>query len=243
MGRTLEPPTGAGVGLNTYPINTTVAPAGTPGLGPNYSVAIDNTLGSFSPYQGRMYLVYIGMPNSKNLNNTTIEMLTLDTSGALAGAWFPQPALGQINDDAPGDDFSEGNRQQLNPTVTVDPVTGTVGVMWYDGRYDAEHTRVANSFTTSIDGGVGFRRTRFLNWQHTAEDFYTGATVFVVPTPDYFITAGALGFGDRARAWRCTAAASTISGAATSTQVVARSFRITSPSPADRASTAATWAR
>ncbi len=187
---------GAGAGLDTYPINTTVAPAGTPGIGPNFSVAIDNTLGSFSPFQGRIYLVYTGQPTKSTLD-TNIQLLSLDTAGALAGLWTSQPALGQVNDDAPGDNFSEGNRQKFNPTVAVDPVTGTVGVMWYDGRYDAQHVRVANAFTTSIDGGVDFAPDVFLNTEHTAQDFYTGATVFLEPTPDNMTTAGALGFGDR----------------------------------------------
>ena len=85
----------------------------------------------------------------------------------------------------------------INPTLAVDPVTGTLGVMWYDGRYDAQHVRVANSFTTSIDGGVTFAPDTFLNTQHTATDFYTGATVFLEPTPDNLTIAGVLGFGDR----------------------------------------------
>ena len=105
--------------------------------------------------------------------------------------------LGQVNDDAPGDNFTEGNRTQFNPEIAVDPVTGTLGLMWYDGRYDAAQARLANAFTTSIDGGVTFAPDTFLNTEQTATDFYTGAAVPQEPIPDNMTLASALGFGDR----------------------------------------------
>ncbi len=178
--------------LNVYPTNNPVAPAGTPGIGPVFSVAIDNTLGSFSPFQGRVYVAYT-LPGA-----SSIQLITSDhvSGSVLSDSWTIQPALGKVNDDAPGDDFTEGNRTMFNPKITVDPVTGTLGATWYDGRSDAAHVRIANSFTTSIDGGVTFAPDEFLNTQKTATDFYTGATVFLEPTPNNMTVAGVLGFGD-----------------------------------------------
>jgi len=210
-------PTGPLNNYYPYPSNTPVAPAGTPGIGPVFSVAIDNTLGSFSPFEGRVYVAYTAGSGA----NTNIQLITSDDPiGAAPGSispstlatinstgtvpfatttdhWTIQPSLGQVNDDAPGDNFTEGNRAKFNPKITVDPVTGTLGVMWYDGRYDAQHVRVANAFTTSIDGGVTFAPDTFLNTKQTAIDFYTGATILLEPVPDNLTLAGALGFGDR----------------------------------------------
>ncbi len=187
-----------GGALNTYPTHTTVAPIGTPGIAPNYSVAIDNTLGSFSPFQGRVYLAYtIPPPANTPLTQTNIGLLTSDFPTGFGDTWTALTALGALNDDAPGDDFSEGTRTKINPTLAVDPVTGTLGAMWYDGRTDAAHIRIANSFTTSIDGGVTFAKDTFLNTQHSATDFYTGAIVNLEPIPDNLAVAGPFGFGDR----------------------------------------------
>ncbi len=187
-----------------YPNNPTVAPVGTPGIGPTISVAVDNTLGSFSPFQGRVYVAYTaanGADTNINLissdfpqgaTDTSITPSTLEGAASSTDHWTIDPALGQVNDDAPGDNFTEGNRTQFNPTIAVDPVTGTLGLMWYDGRYDAAHARVANAFTTSIDGGVTFAPDTFLNTKQTATDFYTGATILQEPIPDNMALASAL---------------------------------------------------
>ena len=39
------------------------------------------------------------------------------------------------------------------PSIAVDPVTGTVVVMYYDGRWDAAEARVGNSISYSVNGG------------------------------------------------------------------------------------------
>ena len=44
--------------LNTLGVT---AASGTPGAGPGIVVAIDNTLGSFSPFEGRFYIAYTGI--------------------------------------------------------------------------------------------------------------------------------------------------------------------------------------
>src|SRR5207244_12899124 len=48
--------------LGDYPVKASVAPVGTPGVPPTFSVSIDNTLGSFSPFQGRVYVAYTRGP-------------------------------------------------------------------------------------------------------------------------------------------------------------------------------------
>jgi subtilisin-like proprotein convertase family protein len=198
-----------GNALNNYPTKTAVAPASTPGIGPIFSVAIDNTLGSFSPFQGRVYFAWT-VPSRVALggvNKSNVEMVVSDNvTGSTLDAWTTSPGTfttaetvaydGLVNRDAPGDNFTEGSRAQFNPKVAVDPVTGTLGVTFYDGKYDAQHVRIANAFTTSIDGGVTFAPDVFLNTQKTATDFYTGATVFLEPTPDNLAVAGPFGFGD-----------------------------------------------
>ena len=64
-------------------------------------MAIDNTLGSFSPFQGRVYLVYtkppnrpVGGANPDPPEKTSIFLLTSDSpSGSPFDRWTPTPAL------------------------------------------------------------------------------------------------------------------------------------------------------
>src|SRR5207245_1140497 len=92
------------------------------GIGPNFSVAIDNTLGSFSPFQGRIYLAYtMAPPRPRNgqpppdPSITNIQLITADgLSGSPNDFWSVQTALpnvllGQVDDDALADAFSEGH--------------------------------------------------------------------------------------------------------------------------------------
>ena len=50
-----------GNGGVTYP--TVASPAAPKGIGPAYSLAVDNTLGAFSPHQGRIYVTYVDRYN------------------------------------------------------------------------------------------------------------------------------------------------------------------------------------
>src|SRR5207244_8621197 len=90
----------------------------------------------------------------------------------------------QVNDDSVTDNFSEGNRPQFMPTVAVDNVTGTVGVMYYDGRWDpsvyTSHSRAANSFSDSIDGGGTFSDSTFVNTPKTVIDEFSNPSVIIV---------------------------------------------------------------
>jgi hypothetical protein len=91
------------------------------GYGPAPAIAADNTLGSFSPFQGRLYVAYAGQPSDTAADDTNIYLITSDDGGA---SWSG-PVL--VNDDVPQrDGFSQGDRPQLEPAIAVDPITGTV---------------------------------------------------------------------------------------------------------------------
>ncbi len=134
------------------------------GVSPAPSLAVDNTLGSFSPFQGRLYLAYTG-PSSyvppgltKPLHtDTNIYLVTSDDGGV---TWSTPT---QVNDDAPTDNFSEGDRTQYEPSVAVDPVTGTLAISFYDARNDPGIARVATYLATSVDGGSTFAPETYLN--------------------------------------------------------------------------------
>ena len=53
------------------------------GIGPGLAIASDNTLGSFSPYQGRLYLTYVdrSTTNGNETDNTDIYLATSDDGG------------------------------------------------------------------------------------------------------------------------------------------------------------------
>jgi subtilisin-like proprotein convertase family protein len=186
----------AGAAIEPYgQVNT--GPFGPEGVGPGLSVAIDNTLGAFSPYQGRLYIAYTGVGGFGTDSN--VYLMSVDN---LTPSSRTINAPVQVNDDSVTDNFSQGNRPQFMPTVAVDDVTGTVGVMYYDGRWDpsvyTSHSRVANSFSDSIDGGQTFSTSTFFNTPKTAIDEITGKTITIEPVPGNVYQANAtFGFGDR----------------------------------------------
>jgi subtilisin-like proprotein convertase family protein len=165
------------------------------GVGPGLSLAIDNTLGSLSPFQGRIYAAYTAVdPN--DANNTNVFLVTSDDGGL---TWTPPS---QINDDSQSDGFSGGNRSQFEPNLAVDPLTGTLVTSFYDARNDASNARVATYVATSIDGGASFSPETFLNTPRSALDAITGNTVQMEPTPDNSSAGNGtrdtvFGFGDR----------------------------------------------
>lgn len=142
------------------------------GVAPTLSMASDNTLGSFSPYQGRIYLAY-------TTNGLDINMITSDNAGA-ALSW----SGGRVNDDSSGDGFSEGSRAQFSPTIAVENSTGTLVLTWYDGRHDAGRTRVARFITTSINGGATFSEQVYANQPQAPIDAITGQAVVLGPVPE-----------------------------------------------------------
>ena len=95
----------------------TASSATTNGIAAAPVIAVDNTLGSFSPYQGRIYIAYTTRAQTQNnpSDNTDIALLTSSDGGL---TWVTQSA--QVNDDnAQTDGSSESSyasgRPQFQP--------------------------------------------------------------------------------------------------------------------------------
>ena len=153
-----------------------------PQAGP--AVAVDNSLGAFSSYQGRIYAVYTGASFDQapftftSATNTDIFLTYSDDGGF---SWsFPT----KVNDDSVADGYTEGSRVQLQPEVAVDQTTGTLVVSWLDARDDASNNRVATYVTYSVDGGQTFSKQVYANAPKTAVDAITGKTINLGPVPE-----------------------------------------------------------
>ncbi len=178
----------------------TASTASTRGLGATPVIAIDNSLGAFSPFQGRMYLAYTGTSNTFGATHDVVYLTSTDSLGPTSTTtpFWSTPVV--VNDASPADGFSTGLRPAFDPSLTVDPVTGTVIVTYYDARWDAAQARVTRYIADSIDGGNTFGPETFLNVPRTATDDITGSTVTIEPLPDNegaLGNAGTQGFGDR----------------------------------------------
>ena len=156
------------------------------GVGPQPSIAVDNSLGFFSTYRGRIYVAYTTrIDSSRNpADNTDIFLSYSDNGGA---SWI---SAGRVNDDlATRDGFSEAlggfsGRPQFTPEVAVDRTTGTLVVQFYDARHDAARRRVATTVTASIDGGQTFSPQVFVNQPEAVFDVAIGEDRVVGPIPD-----------------------------------------------------------
>lgn len=189
------------------------------GIGPGISLASDNTVGAYSPFQGRLYATYVNRYNytGNPADNTDIQMMVSDNGGLTWGLPAAPGAVvraltgtyGQrVNDDlAITDGFSEANgtnqgRPQYQPQVMVDAMTGTVVVSFLDARNDAARARVTTYVGASIDGGQSYAPQVFANDSQTAIDALSGKTVVLGPIPENQsggnpITDGTFGFGSR----------------------------------------------
>jgi len=179
------------------PIYPTAAPSSPVGLGPGLVMASDNTLGSFSPYEGRIYAAFVGYYNVtvdgvKNPTTNTDIFLTYSDDG---GRSWSEPV--QVNNDTAAlDGYSAANtiggnpndivtgRTQFQPELAVDQTTGTLVISWRDARDDAANARVATYITTSIDGGQSFSAQTYANPQNTAVDAITGQADVLGPLSD-----------------------------------------------------------
>ena len=189
------------VNANAAPLLPAVAPA--LGIGPAPVVASDNTLGAFSPHQGRLYVAYVSRPAGTGIpaDNTDIALATSDDGGL---TW--QATNNQVNDDlAAVDGFTESDavngRPQFLPAAAVDPATGTLVVTFFDARDDAARARAATYIAASIDGGATFGPQTFANAAETATDAITGQTRIRGPLPENQSAGNAtrspFGFGHR----------------------------------------------
>jgi subtilisin-like proprotein convertase family protein len=170
-----------------YATGTAGAP-GPQGIGAGFSVAIDNTLGAFGPYEGRLYIAY-NSSGGANVFLGSIDNITPPLTSAIVNSPL------QVNDDSAATNFSGAGKWHYNPTVAVDQSTGTVGVMYYDANFDASNVRVATSFIDSIDGGQTFSPSNYLNVPNAVTDMITGKVINWEPIPGNEPQAGALGFG------------------------------------------------
>ncbi len=222
QGEPVIPNTVAGAAASPYPLTS---PSSTRGIGPGAVIASDNTLGAYSPFQGRLYIAYVtpgptfarpANPNGTYTDNTNIALVRSDDGGA---TWHL--LTNQVNDDRQGqgflvgsangsmtgstDGFSEGSRPQFMPALAVDQATGTVVLTFYDARFDAARARVTTYIADSIDGGSTFGPETFLNASRTAIDAYVAAksgvgaaTVTLEPLPNNMAASQNIyGFGDQ----------------------------------------------
>jgi large repetitive protein len=195
-----------------------VSPTSPLGIGPGAEIAVDNTLGSFSQFQGRLYVTFVNRPDftstANQPDNTDIFLVFSDDDGKT----WSSPV--QVNDDnGVTDGFSgssttadnegafatsTGNdvqgRPQFQPSIAVDPATGTVALSWYDARNDPSDARVATYVTESIDGGQTFSPQTYVNTPQDVTNAITGETVALGPIADNQSTTNAVtdtsnGFG------------------------------------------------
>src|SRR5262245_49202911 len=109
---------------------TAPAFAPTSGVGPNPRLAVDNTLGAFSPWQNRIYLAYS--------NGSSVKLAYADDLDATGGLlWNTSP-------------ITAGSGYL--PQLAVDPTTGTVVLAYYSPRFDAAGARSTMMMQTIIDG-------------------------------------------------------------------------------------------
>jgi subtilisin-like proprotein convertase family protein len=196
----LTDPVGAGEAIAgglgpSFPTNKdNAAPLG---FGPAPVIAVDNTLGSLSPYQGRIYVAYVGVGLNADKLNVPMQFLQPDDTDI----WLVHSDNGvnwstpeRVNQDFATDGFSEGNRPQFMPTLAVDQSTGTLVATWFDTRNDPAKARVATYVSVSIDGSASFSGETFVNTPQTALDASNpdGPTTVLGPTPDNFSTLNAM---------------------------------------------------
>ena len=186
------PLTGPGSASPAYPGTAPVT-----GIPSTVSVAFDTSLGSASPFGGSIYVAYTSVvldtSNPQRITDTNIQVVR----GSVTGTAIAVATSSQVNDDTPFDNFTEGNRPQFLPAVTVDATTGTVVASWYDTRLDANKTRAATFVATNNNGGAAGSwsdqtitvaetadGTRpFLNQPKTAIDLITGTNYTLQPVP------------------------------------------------------------
>lgn len=190
-----------GTTLGNFALTTPSTPLG---IGPAPVIVSNNTLGSFSPYEGELYVAYTTRDLSVDSNpvlNTDIALAVSRNGGA---SWTTLTT--KLNDDDGGTDGYTGSvhlpglivngRSQFMPKLAIDSVTGTLVATWRDARNDVSNSRVATYMTTSIDGGRSFSKNVYANTSLIATDRITGNQVNYGPQPDNeAVSSDTLSFG------------------------------------------------
>ena len=180
--------------------STTAPTQGTP-IFPMPVIASDNTLGSFSPHQNRLYVAYTGMFSNAAAGNTDVFLMYSDNYGK---TWSVPT---QVNDDrAAVDGYSASvagsplGRAQYEPQIAVDQSTGSVVLSYLDARHDPSNARVDTTIAASSDGGATFAAQSYANPSFLATDAITGNVVNLGPIPDNQSAASGVqdpyGYGD-----------------------------------------------
>jgi subtilisin-like proprotein convertase family protein len=198
-------------GAVTGPYSLQAQVAGNQGIGPAPVIASDSTLGSFSPYQGNIYVAFVsrirsvGTTNNNPADNTDISLITSSDGGA---SWsFPVTVnTDNAQTDGSSEAFNNGTivsgRAQFLPALTVDQTTGALVASWYDARNSPVRQTVARYVGASIDGGQTFNANTWLNQNITPFDEVTQTGVTVGPLADDFSSTDVqfdqmFGFGNR----------------------------------------------
>ncbi|MCP4292447.1 MAG: exo-alpha-sialidase, partial [bacterium] len=95
---------------------------------------------SHSSFRGRIYVVFSDQRNGND--NTDVFLVFSDDEGTT----WSSPT--RVNDD-------QGNSHQFFPWLSVDPITGTVSVVFYDRR-DTQGNATDVTVAVSNDGGISF---------------------------------------------------------------------------------------
>ena len=170
---------GAQTGTN-FPLGTPSSPIG---IGPGAVIAVDNSLGSFSAFEGRIYVAYVNRSTAAGnpADNTNIYLAYSTNDGAswtLAGV--VNNDNGQTDGHTSGDDGLQG-RPQYEPAIAVDNSTGTLVMSWLDVRDDASLGRYADYLTTSITGGTSFSPQTFADQPNIVTNAITDNTFVAGP--------------------------------------------------------------
>ena len=181
-----------GKAVGPFPTASAIRPD--QGIGPAPTIASDNTLGSFSEYQGRLYVAWVRSGGTGDIIFATSD------DGALT--WS---ISGKINDDNGTIDGYAGldgsPRTQLEPELAVDLTTGTLVATWLDARHDASNARVATYIATSINGGSTWSPQTYMNVPAAPTDAITQQPVDIGPIPGNQTASNAAktvyNFGDR----------------------------------------------
>ena len=139
--------TGVGGAFGAQTVATSTNVGGFAPIPAQNSRTIDSEAGlgydtSGGVHNGRLYLVYTDRATVAS-NDTNIFVRFSDNDGA---SWS---APLKVNDD-------NTIRSQFFPKISVDPVTGDIGIFWYDARNDPNNVKVQLFGSVSFDGGLSF---------------------------------------------------------------------------------------
>lgn len=172
----------------TFP---TASPASSVGIGPGLSLATDNTLGAYSPYQNRVYMSYVA-PGPQ------VRLIFSDDGG---GTWSATSA-----------NLGSG----FLPKVALDPTTGTLAVAYYTTQFgtaespvsgDAAGVRAATMFRTAINmpnfrpsgtptGSIEFSPATYVNPVEQYQDQIRSKTMTFEPITSNGPRMGPEGYGN-----------------------------------------------